>query len=95
MNMTFYPSESTKLPLEVDDKSSENFVFIRQNIREVEVEDHSSGGKFTMYRYEEAKITRIEYQQHQMSVLKKENDSLKAQLAEQADALVELASLIG
>ena len=53
-------SQSEK-PLEVDTVSSNSTVYIRRNIKEIEVENEVSGDKVTMWQYEERQLTPQEY----------------------------------
>ena len=53
-------SQSEK-PLEVDAVSSESTVYLRRNIKEVEIENEVSGEKVTMWQYEERQLTPQEY----------------------------------
>ena len=53
-------SQSEK-PLEVDTISSNSTVYMRRNIKEVEVENEVSGEKVTMWQYEERQLTPQEY----------------------------------
>ena len=53
-------SQSEK-PLEVDAVSSENTIYLRRNIKEVEIENEVSGEKVTMWQYEERQLTPQEY----------------------------------
>ena len=49
-------SQSEK-PLEVDAVSSESTIYLRRNIKEVEIENEVSGEKVTMWQYEERQLT--------------------------------------
>ena len=53
-------SQSEK-PLEVDAVSSESTIYLRRNIKEVEIENEVSGEKVTMWHYEERQLTPQEY----------------------------------
>ena len=53
-------SQSEK-PLEVDTVSSESTIYLRRNIKEVEIENEVSGDKVTMWQYEERQLTPQEY----------------------------------
>ena len=58
MNLYFKKSQSTVKPDLVDTTSSKKVVYIRQNIVETVVEDT------TYYEYDEAKLTKAEYQEY-------------------------------
>ena len=95
MNLNFGKSQSTQMPLLLDTESSESSVYIRRNVEEKQREDeHVEGGVQTYYEYEEAVLTRMEYQQYLNEQLQAENTALKAQIAENADAMIELAGMI-
>ena len=53
-------SQSEK-PLEVDAVSSESTIYLRRNIKKVEIENEVSGEKVTMWQYEERQLTPQEY----------------------------------
>lgn len=63
MNLNFYKSESTVCPDEVDTTSSPTTVYIRKNIRQETFID-ADGRELTAWRYDEAKISKAEYNQH-------------------------------
>lgn len=58
MKLNYIKSQSTVSPEIVDNTSSKNYVYIRQNIVKKEIDD------FTYYEYEEAKLTKDEYKQY-------------------------------
>lgn len=58
MNLYFKKSQSTVKPELVDTTSSKKVVYIRQNIVETVVEET------TFYEYDEAKLTKDEYQEY-------------------------------
>ena len=63
--MNFIHTESTKRPLEFDDKLSKKGVYFRKNIEEVERhEEDPEGGEpitYIMFEYDEAFLTNAEY----------------------------------
>ncbi|MCM1223055.1 MAG: hypothetical protein NC548_52245 [Lachnospiraceae bacterium] len=82
------------MPKLLDTESSQTHVFIRKNIEEkTRVDEHTGGEAETYYEYEEVQVTKEEYQKIVNEQLQVENSMLKAQLDEQADAMVELAGL--
>ena len=83
----WYQSESSVKPEAEDLTSSQNYNYARKNIRVVEREG-MNGEKTVMYVYDEICVTKNDWW------LFKQNEALQEQLAEQADALVELASII-
>ena len=58
MNLYFKKSQSTVKPELVDTTSSKKVVYIRQNIVETVVDEK------TFYEYDEAKLTKAEYQEY-------------------------------
>lgn len=64
MILNYKKSESTVKPELVDSTSSKKFVYLRQNIIEKERIDDETGGSITYYEYEEAKLSKEEYDQY-------------------------------
>lgn len=64
MTLKFKPSQSTVKPELIDTTSSQYTVYIRQNIKGEMIEDKYGGEPYTMYTYDEAKLTKEEYQQY-------------------------------
>lgn len=60
MTLNYYPSESNTRPAELDTVSSPTTVYFRRNIEAVEVPDEGLASH-TVYKYEEAKVPKIEY----------------------------------
>ena len=58
MNLYFKKSQSTVKPELIDTTSSKKVVYIRQNIVETVVDET------TFYEYDEAKLTKAEYQEY-------------------------------
>ena len=61
MELNFYKSESTVRPDEVDVISSPTTVYIRKNIRQETLQD-ADGGELTVWKYDEAKVPRQEFE---------------------------------
>lgn len=61
MNLNFYKSESMTEPDEVDAVSSPTTVYIRKNIRQETLPD-VDGEELTVWRYDEAKVPRQEFE---------------------------------
>lgn len=59
--MNYYKATSNDYPQLVDITSSPTTVYLRKNIKAVDVEDEMTGNTRTEYRYEEAAITKDEY----------------------------------
>ena len=64
MNLNWNYSESTVKPLEIDTTTSKVVVYLRQNIVENIKTDEMSGEETVFYEYEEAKLTKAEYQEY-------------------------------
>lgn len=63
MKLNYVKSQSTVRPDLVDSSSSKKYVYIRQNVVEMQSEgiDRET---YTYYEYEEAKLTKEEYEQY-------------------------------
>ena len=64
MKLNFIKSQSSVKPDLVDTTSSKTTVYIRQNIVENIKTDKMSGKETVFYEYEEAKLTKQEYQEY-------------------------------
>ena len=64
MKLNYVKSSSSVKPDLVDTTSSKTTVYIRQNIVENIKTDKMSGEKTIFYEYEEAKLTKAEYQEY-------------------------------
>ena len=64
MKMNFIKSQSSVKPDLVDTTSSKVVVYLRQNIVENIKTDEMSGEETVFYEYEEAKLTKQEYQEY-------------------------------
>lgn len=64
MKLNFIKSQSSVKPDLVDTTSSKVVVYLRQNIVENQRIDEMSGETTTFYEYDEAKLTKEEYQQY-------------------------------
>lgn len=100
MKLTFYKSESAIKPELVDSNSSKKYVYIRQNIVEIQRTD-DSGENYTYYEYEECKLTKEEYEQYLSEMESTETlqtvENLKAEnqmLTEQVDMLDETMAIM-
>lgn len=99
MNLYFKKSQSTVKPELVDTTSSKKVVYIRQNIVEVRKDDT------TFYEYDEAKLTKAEYQEYLKELeatdtlevvenLKAENQTLSEQVDMLTNCILEMSELI-
>ena len=64
MKLNYIKSQSSVKPDLVDTTSSKVVVYLRQNIVENIKTDEMSGEKTIFYEYEEAKLTKAEYQEY-------------------------------
>ena len=64
MKLNYVKSSSSVKPDLIDTTSSKTTVYIRQNIVENQRTDEMSGEQTVFYEYEEAKLTKQEYQEY-------------------------------
>ena len=64
MKLNYVKSQSSVKPDLVDTTSSKVVVYLRQNIVENKKTDEMSGEQTVFYEYEEAKLTKQEYQEY-------------------------------
>ena len=64
MKLNYIKSQSSVKPDLVDTTSSKVVVYLRQNIVENKKTDEMSGEETVFYEYEEAKLTKVEYQEY-------------------------------
>ena len=64
MILNYVKSQSSVKPELIDTTSSKTSVYIRQNIVEIEKTNESDDTLTTFYEYEEAKLTKKEYDQY-------------------------------
>ena len=64
MKLNYIKSQSSVKPDLVDTTSSKVVVYLRQNIVENKKTDEMSGKETVFYEYEEAKLTKQEYQEY-------------------------------
>ena len=64
MKLYFIKSQSSVKPDLIDTTSSKVVVYLRQNIVENIKTDEMSGEEIVFYEYEEAKLTKTEYQEY-------------------------------
>ena len=99
MKFEFYKSSSSVKPELVDTTSSKKVVYIRQNIVEVQKDD------VTLYEYDEAKLTKAEYQEYLKELeatdtleivenLKSENKALSEQVDMLTNCVLEMSEVL-
>ena len=64
MKLNYIKSQSSVKPDLIDTTSSKTTVYIRKNIIEKERMDKETGDSTTYYEYDEAKLTKEEYQEY-------------------------------
>lgn len=64
MKLKYQKSESTIYPEIIDTTSSKTVVYLRKNISEKWVEDEETSEGHIIYEYDEAKLTKPEYEQY-------------------------------
>lgn len=76
--MTYYKVTANDYPKIIDNTSSPTTVYLRKNIKAVEVDDEISGNTRTEYHYEEASVSKDEY----IDILRAQIEDNEAVLAE-------------
>ena len=112
MKLNFIKSQSSVKPDLVDTTSSKTTVYIRQNIVEKEKtventnsEDNDATSATVFYEYEEAKLTKQEYQEYLKELnssdtlqtienLKVENQNLNEQVSMLTECLLEMSETV-
>ena len=94
MKLNYKKSQSSIKPDLIDTTSSKKYVYLRQNVVEVNSIDEQSGEDRSYFEYDEAKLTKEEYEQYLMEMNSTETlesiENLKAEnqmLTEQVDML--------
>lgn len=64
MKLNYIKSQSSVKPELIDTTSSKTTVYLRQNITEVETTDEIFGESYSFYEYDEAKLTKEEYEEY-------------------------------
>ena len=105
MKLKYVKSQSSVKPDLVDTTSSKVVVYLRQNIVEVEKTNESYDTPTTFYEYEEAKLTKQEYQEYLKELngsdtlqtiedLKAENQNLNEQVSMLTECLLEMSETV-
>ena len=105
MKLNFIKSQSSVKPDLVDTTSSKVVVYLRQNIVEIKRTDEMSGEETVFYEYEEAKLTKVEYQEYLKEInssdtlqtiedLKAENQNLNEQVDMLTVCLMEMSEMV-
>ena len=105
MKLNFIKSQSSVKPDLVDTTSSKSTVYLRKNIVEVEKTNENDDTSATFYEYDEAKLSKEEYQEYLKELdatntlqtiedLKEENKSLNEQVTMLTECLLEVSEMI-
>ena len=105
MILNYIKSQSSVKPDLVDTTSSKTTVYIRQNIVENIKTDEMTGEETVFYEYEEAKLTKEEYQEYLKELngsdtlqtienLKAENQNLNEQVSMLTECLLEMSETV-
>lgn len=71
MKLNYKKSQSSNKPDLIDTTSSKKYVYLRQNVVEVNSTDEQSGEDRSYFEYDEAKLTKEEYEEYlkELSIL--------------------------
>ena len=105
MKLKYIKSQSSVKPDLVDTTSSKVVVYLRQNIIENIKIDEMSGEETAFYEYDEAKLTKQEYQEYLKELnssdtlqtienLKAENQNLNEQVSMLTECLLEMSETV-
>ena len=105
MKLNYVKSSSSVKPDLIDTTSSKVVVYLRQNIVENIKTDEMSGKETVFYEYEEAKLTKEEYQEYLKELngsdtlqaienLKVENQNLNEQVSMLTECLLEMSETV-
>ena len=105
MKLKYVKSQSSVKPDLVDTTSSKVVVYLRQNIVENKKTDKMSDEETVFYEYEEAKLTKQEYQEYLKELngsdtlqtiedLKAENQNLNEQVSMLTECLLEMSETV-
>lgn len=104
MILNYRKSQSSVYPELIDTTSSKKYVYLRKNVVEVQSED-MNGEIYTTYEYDEAKLTKEEYQYYlkelnventleMLQALQKENQILTDQVNILTDCVLEMSEIV-
>ena len=64
MKLNYKKSQSSIKPDLIDTTSSKKYVYLRQNVVKINSTDEQSGEDISYFEYDEAKLTRSEYEEY-------------------------------
>ena len=105
MKLNYIKSQSSIKPDLIDTTSSKKYVYLRQNVVEVNSKDEQSGEDRSYFEYDEAKLTKSEYEQYLKEInstktlesienLKAENQMLTEQVDMLTVCLMEMSEMV-
>lgn len=105
MQLIYVKSQSSVKPELVDTTSSKSTVYLRKNIVEVEKTNENDDTSTTFYEYDEAKLSKEEYQEYLKEIngsdtlqtiedLKAENQNLNEQVSMLTNCLLEVSETV-
>ena len=105
MKLNYKKSQSSIKPDLIDTTSSKKHVYLRQNVVEINSTDEQSGEYRSYFEYDEAKLTKEEYEQYLKEInstktlesienLKSENQMLTEQVDMLTECIIEMSELL-
>lgn len=105
MKINYTKAEALSYPEPIDSTSSKKFIYLRRNITELSRVDECTGKPFIYYEYDEAKLTKEEYQYYlkelnventleMLQALQKENQILTDQVNILTDCVLEMSEIV-
>lgn len=92
--MRWYKSESAIRPDTLDTTSSKTSIFLRRNIIEKQHKDVIYGEMQTHFEYEEAKLTKEEYEKYKQNSANEEIVNLRNEVDMLTECLLEMSQLL-
>lgn len=80
MELNYQKSESIIYPELIDKTSSKKVVYLRKNVVEKQVKDEFSDEFYNSYEYEEAKISKKDYEEYLKEIEEKEIKQQRADI---------------
>ena len=108
MILNWKKSESGIYPQLVDTTSSNHVVYLRKNVVDKQITDEITGESHTMYVYDEAKLTKEQYEEYlkhpeiptimemeeKVNSLKQENANLQSQVELLTGCILEMSEVL-
>lgn len=92
--MNWYKSESTVRPNKIDTTSSKKVVYLRKDIVEKQREDEENGDMITYFEYDEAKLTKEEYEKYKENPENEEIEKLRNEVDLLTECLLEISQIL-